>query len=172
MDSARPNPSRSRSARSAAAGKKKLPPPTPSEAAFERLLADFPTPDTSQANDDSVVLRQAQDDAGAHDALRQAQGDIGVFLDELYANARAYLAVQKEFGSFSQYLWGFVKDQKVGRRLGHYRQLPVTTPESDAMSKDLKKRGFNFVGSTICYAFMQAAGMVDDHLEGCFRSKK
>jgi len=92
VDSARPNPSRSRSARSAAAGKKKLPPPTPSEAAFERLLADFPTPDTSQANDDSVVLRQAQDDAGAHDALRQAQGDIGVFLDELYANARAYLA--------------------------------------------------------------------------------
>jgi DNA-3-methyladenine glycosylase I len=84
-------------------------------------------------------------------------------------NAKAYLAVKKEFGSFDRYLWSFV--QKDMRRDRHktYRDIRTTSPESDAMSKDLKKRGFNFVGSTICYAFMQAAGMVDDHLDGCFR---
>jgi DNA-3-methyladenine glycosylase I len=84
-------------------------------------------------------------------------------------NAKAFLTVQKEYGSFDKYIWSFVKPQKVTRRLRSYRDLPVTSPEAEAMSKDLKKRGFNFVGPTICYAFMQAAGMVDDHLEGCFR---
>jgi DNA-3-methyladenine glycosylase I len=86
-------------------------------------------------------------------------------------NARAYLRLKKELGSFDKYLWSFVKGKKGRRRLRNYRQLPVTTSESDAMSKDLRKHGFNFVGSTICYAFMQAAGMVDDHLHGCFRSR-
>src|SRR5882672_705616 len=85
-------------------------------------------------------------------------------------NAKAYLQLKKELGSFDKYLWSFVKEKKGVRRLRAYRDLPVTTPESDSMSKDLRLRGFNFVGSTICYAFMQAAGMVDDHLRGCFRT--
>jgi len=87
-------------------------------------------------------------------------------------NAKAFLQVQQEFGSFDRYLWSFVKGKKISRRARTYRDLRVTSPESDAMSKDLRARGFNFVGSTICYAFMQAAGMVDDHLHGCFRISK
>ncbi len=85
-------------------------------------------------------------------------------------NGRAFLRVRKEFGSFDRYLWGFVKEKKVARRARHFRELPVTSREAEAMSKDLRARGFSFVGPTICYAFMQAAGMVDDHLHGCFRS--
>lgn len=84
-------------------------------------------------------------------------------------NARAFLAVQKEFGSFDRYIWRFVGGmQKPGRRRS-IGQVPARTPESDAMSKDLKSRGFKFVGSTICYAYMQATGMVNDHLLRCFR---
>jgi DNA-3-methyladenine glycosylase I len=84
-------------------------------------------------------------------------------------NAKAFLAVQKEFNSFDRYIWQFVggKPRRNSWHLGN--RLPATTPESDAMSKDLKKRGFNFVGSTICYAFMQATGMVNDHAVECFR---
>jgi DNA-3-methyladenine glycosylase I len=113
---------------------------------------------------------------GAKDVARLMK-DRGIIRNRLkirsaIQNARAYLKLKKELGSFDRYLWGFVKGKSVGRRLRHYRQLPVTTPESDAMSKDLRERGFNFVGSTICYAFMQAAGMVDDHLDGCFRSRR
>jgi DNA-3-methyladenine glycosylase I len=84
-------------------------------------------------------------------------------------NAQAFLNVQQEFGSFDRYIWQFVggKPKQNARRLRG--QIPARTPESDAMSKDLKKRGFNFVGSTICYAFMQGVGMVNDHLTNCFR---
>jgi len=84
-------------------------------------------------------------------------------------NAKAFLAVQREFGSFDRYIWQFVggKPRVNARRLG--KKIPARTTESDAMSKDLKKRGFNFVGSTICYAFMQATGMVNDHAVECFR---
>ncbi len=87
-------------------------------------------------------------------------------------NARAFLAVQKEFGSFDHYIWQFVggKPRVNAWRLGE--KVPARTPESDAMSKDLKKRGFTFVGSTICYAFMQAMGMVNDHAVECFRYRK
>jgi len=85
-------------------------------------------------------------------------------------NAKAFLAVQKEFGSFDRYLWQFVEGKPIVHRVRSFKELPVTTLESDAMSKDLRLRGFNFVGSTICYAFMQAAGMVDDHQKGCFRT--
>ena len=87
-------------------------------------------------------------------------------------NAKAFLAVQKEFGSFDHYIWQFVsgKPKVNARHLG--QSLPASTPESDAMSKDLKKRGFNFVGSTICYAFMQATGLVNDHAVECFCYKK
>ena len=88
------------------------------------------------------------------------------------SDARAFLAVQKEFGSFDSYIWQFVQDKPRvnARRLG--QKIPARTPQSDAMSKDLKKRGFNFVGSTICYAFMQATGMVNDHAVECFRYPK
>ena len=84
-------------------------------------------------------------------------------------NARAVLAVQEEFGSFNRYIWQFVGGKPLvnARRLG--QKIPARTRESDAMSKDLKKRGFSFVGSTICYAFMQATGMVNDHVVECFR---
>lgn len=84
-------------------------------------------------------------------------------------NAQAFLRVQDEFGSFDRYIWQFVGGEP---RVNHWQtmaEVPATTPESDAMSKDLKRRGFKFIGSTICYAFMQATGMVNDHLVGCFR---
>jgi len=85
------------------------------------------------------------------------------------SNAQLFLAVQKEFGSFDRYIWQFVGGslKKSTRRAG--AKVPASTPESDAMSKDLKRRGFRFVGSTICYAFMQATGMVNDHARDCFR---
>ncbi len=84
-------------------------------------------------------------------------------------NANAFLAVRDEFGSFDAYIWQFVGGQPLVNAWRSLRQLPATTPESDAMSKDLKRRGFTFVGSTICYAFMQAVGMVNDHVVHCFR---
>jgi DNA-3-methyladenine glycosylase I len=89
-------------------------------------------------------------------------------IDSTVTNARAFLAVQKEFGSFDRYVWGFVggKPRQNARR---GRDIPASSAESDALSKDLKRRGFRFVGSTICYAFMQAVGMVNDHLTSCYR---
>lgn len=84
-------------------------------------------------------------------------------------NAQAFLTVQKEFGSFDAYIWQFVGGHTRDNAPTSFREVPAKTPESDAMSKDLKKRGFSFVGSTICYAFMQAVGMVDDHTTNCFR---
>jgi DNA-3-methyladenine glycosylase I len=84
-------------------------------------------------------------------------------------NAKAFLAVQKEFGSFDNYIWNFVGGKTKVNRWKLPKQVPALTAESDAMSKDLKKRGFRFVGSTICYAFMQATGMVNDHVVSCFR---
>jgi DNA-3-methyladenine glycosylase I len=84
-------------------------------------------------------------------------------------NAKAFLNIQKEFGSFDRYIWQFAEKGTRANRRRSFKQIPASTPQSDAMSKDLKKRGFNFVGSTICYAFMQAVGMVNDHLVNCFR---
>ena len=84
-------------------------------------------------------------------------------------NARAFLKVREEYGSFDRYIWQFVGGQPI---VNHWKKLsdcPATSAESDAMSKDLKKRGFKFVGSTICYAYMQATGMVDDHVAGCWK---
>lgn len=86
-------------------------------------------------------------------------------------NAETFLRVQKEFGSFDAYIWQFTGGKPIVNRRASIRDIPPTTPESDAMSKDLKKRGFKFVGSTICYAFMQACGMVNDHEISCFRYK-
>jgi DNA-3-methyladenine glycosylase I len=85
------------------------------------------------------------------------------------ANAKAFLKVQEEFGSFDTYVWRFVDGKPIVNKWDSLAQLPASTAESDAMSKDLKKRGFSFVGSTICYAHMQAVGMVNDHERGCFR---
>ena len=84
-------------------------------------------------------------------------------------NAKALLAVQKEFGSFDAYVWRFVGGKPLVNRRRSLRDVPAKTSESDALSKDLLKRGFKFVGSTICYAYMQAVGLVDDHTDDCFR---
>jgi DNA-3-methyladenine glycosylase I len=84
-------------------------------------------------------------------------------------NARAFLAVQEEFDGFSNYIWRFVDGHPVQNRWRHQSDVPATTPESDALSRDLRQRGFKFVGSTIVYAHMQATGMVNDHIVGCFR---
>jgi len=88
------------------------------------------------------------------------------------ANARAFLAIQKEFGSFDEYVWRFVGGKPLRRRPKKMKDIPARTAESDALSKDLKKRGMSFVGSTIIYAFMQATGLVDDHSAGCFKAQR
>jgi len=89
-------------------------------------------------------------------------------IDSTVTNARAFLAVQREFGSFDRFLWAFVDDQPVLNRLGRNQGLPARTDLSDRISNDLKMRGFRFVGSTIIYAYLQAVGVVNDHMRGCF----
>jgi DNA-3-methyladenine glycosylase I len=93
-------------------------------------------------------------------------------IESTVANARAFVAVQKEFGSFDRYVWGFVGGKPLQARRKSLKDIPARTAESDALSKDLKRRGFRFVGSTICYAFMQAVGMVNDHVVGCYRRRE
>jgi DNA-3-methyladenine glycosylase I len=100
--------------------------------------------------------------------------DAGIVRNKLkiastVANAKAFLLVQKEFGSFDRYIWQFVGGKPRVNSPRTLKHVPARTPDSDAISKDLKKRGFNFVGSTICYAFMQAVGLVNDHVIDCFR---
>ncbi len=90
-------------------------------------------------------------------------------IESTVLNARAFLAVQKEFGSFDRYLWQFVGGKPLMNHWRTTKEIPASTPESDTLSKDLKKRGFKFVGTTICYAFMQAVGMMNDHTTDCFR---
>ena len=90
-------------------------------------------------------------------------------IDASIHNAKAFLKVQDEIGTFDEYIWGFVGHQPKHNTWKTFKEVPAKTLESDAMSKDLKQRGFSFVGSTICYAFMQAVGMVNDHLVDCFR---
>jgi DNA-3-methyladenine glycosylase I len=92
-------------------------------------------------------------------------------VESTVSNARAFLAVQKEAGSFAAFLWAFVGGKPAVRRPRSLRQVPARTAESDALSKELKRRGFRFVGSTICYAFMQAVGIAQDHTTDCFRSR-
>lgn len=88
------------------------------------------------------------------------------------SNAQVFMQIQQAFGSFSAYIWGFVDGKPIRNAVQHYREVPSTTPLSDRISKDLKKRGFKFVGSTVVYAYMQAIGMVNDHEQGCFRYKE
>lgn len=116
-------------------------------------------------------VKVAAYDAARMDALLQNPGIIRnrLKIQSAVRNAQAFLRVQAEFGSFDAYIWGFVGGKP---RQNHWQSLadvPAETDEARAMSKDLKRRGFNFVGPTICYAFMQACGMVNDHVVGCFR---
>ena len=110
---------------------------------------------------------------GARD-VRRLLGDAGIVrnrqkIEAAIKNARAFLEVQREFGSFDRYIWGFVDGRPIQNARKSVKEVPARTAESDALSADLKKRGFGFVGSTICYAHMQATGMVNDHLVDCFR---
>jgi len=109
--------------------------------------------------------------------MQQLLRDPGIVRNRLkvaaaVGNAKAFLLVQKEFGSFDRYIWQFVGGKPRVNAIKSMKEIQARTPESDAMSKDLKKRGFKFVGSTICYAFMQAVGMVNDHVVDCFRYKQ
>ena len=92
-------------------------------------------------------------------------------VESAVSNAKAFLEVQEEFGTFSEYIWGFVDGEPIQNKIRKDSDTPATSPESDALSKDLKARGFRFVGSTIVYAHMQATGMVNDHIISCFRHK-
>jgi DNA-3-methyladenine glycosylase I len=118
--------------------------------------------------DATIVARYGPDD------LDRLLSDAGIVRNRLkvaaaISNAQAFLDTREAFGSFDTYIWQFAPDGR-GPRPRSLADIPATTPESDAMSKDLKRRGFRFVGSTICYAFMQSAGLVDDHVETCFRA--
>ncbi len=106
--------------------------------------------------------------------IKRLRADSGIIRNRLkiaatIINAQQFLKIQKEFGSFDKYIWKFVSHKTKQNSFKTLSKLPAKTSESDAMSKDLKKRGFKFVGSTICYAFMQAVGMVNDHTTDCFR---
>jgi DNA-3-methyladenine glycosylase I len=105
------------------------------------------------------------------EALMQDAGIVRnrLKIESAIKNARAFLKLQEELGSFSDYQWGFVDGKPVQNRFASMKEIPPRSPVSDALSKDLKKRGFNFVGSTIIYAHMQAVGMVNDHIDACFR---
>ncbi len=111
------------------------------------------------------------------DKIGQLLQDPGIIRNRLkirstISNARAVLSIRKEFGSFDSYIWGFVDGKTIWNSWRELKEIPAKTPEAEAMSKDLKKRGFTFVGPTICYAFMQAVGMVNDHITNCFRYRE
>ena len=113
---------------------------------------------------------------GAKD-VRRLLNDVGIIRNKLKVrsaiiNAQQFLGVREEFGSFDRYIWQFVGGNPRINRFRSMKEIPATSKESAAMSQDLKRRGFTFVGSTICYAFMQAAGMVNDHLVDCFRYRE
>ncbi len=112
----------------------------------------------------------------SEDKIQELMQDEGIIRNKLkvnsaVTNAQAFIKVQKEFGSFSNYIWKFVNGLPIDNRRKSLSEIPATTPLSDAISKDLKKRGFKFVGSTIVYANMQAIGMVNDHVEDCWTKK-
>jgi DNA-3-methyladenine glycosylase I len=154
----------------------------------DRLLFEFLVLEGAQAGLSwSTILnkrdnyRKAFDDFDAgkiakYDArkIKKLLADAGIVRNKLKVaaavqNAKAFLAVQKEFGNFDAYIWSFVNGRPIRNNFKKMKDVPARTPESDAMSKDLLKRGFKFVGSTICYAFMQAVGLVNDHIVDCFR---
>ncbi|MDH5246741.1 MAG: DNA-3-methyladenine glycosylase I [Betaproteobacteria bacterium] len=116
----------------------------------------------------------ARFDARKIERLMQFEGIVRnrLKINAAVTNARCFLQVQKEFGSFADYSWGFVGGQPIVNRWREMSQVPATSPQSDAFSKDLQRRGFKFVGSTIMYAYMQATGMVNDHVVSCFRHEE
>jgi DNA-3-methyladenine glycosylase I len=124
---------------------------------FRRALDDFDAGKIAQYGD--IEFERLMADAGIIRNRAKISGTI--------QNARCFLEVQKEFGTFDKYIWQFTGGRTLSNNLQDLKTMPVSSSESDAMSKDLKSRGFKFVGSTICYAFMQAAGMVNDHLVTC-----
>ena len=108
--------------------------------------------------------------------VKRLMNEVGIIRNRLkieatITNAKKFLEMQKEFGSFDKYIWQFTGHKTINNRLKKLKDIPSKSKESDAMSNDLKKRGFKFVGSTICYAFMQASGMINDHLNYCFRNE-
>jgi DNA-3-methyladenine glycosylase I len=109
--------------------------------------------------------------------VKELLADVGIIrnklkIDAAIQNAREFLKVQKEFGTFNAYIWQFVGGKPIQNSWKKLKEIPPNSPESDEMSRDLKRRGFRFVGTTICYAHMQACGMVNDHLESCFRYRQ
>jgi DNA-3-methyladenine glycosylase I len=128
-------------------------------AAYRQAFAEF-DPFRVAAYDESKVAELLAN-PGIVRNRRKIEAAIG--------NARAFLAIQREFGSFDAYVWRFVGGQPKVNAWRSLAELPTTTPESEALSRDLARRGFKFIGSTICYAFMQAVGMVNDHVVDCFR---
>jgi DNA-3-methyladenine glycosylase I len=119
------------------------------------------------------VKKVARFDAKKVKALLQDEGIIRnrLKVEGTVKNAKAFIEVQKEYGSFDKFIWQFTGGKPIVNKRKHSKEIPATSKESDAMSKALKKLGFTFVGSTICYAYMQAAGMVNDHLVSCHRYK-
>ncbi|WP_141734600.1 DNA-3-methyladenine glycosylase I [Oligoflexus tunisiensis] len=117
-------------------------------------------------------IKVARFDQARRERLMQNEGIIRnrLKIEAAVINAKAFLKVQKEFGSFDAYIWSFVGGRTLMNPRRTLKDVPASTAESDAMSKDLKKRGFKFVGTTICYAFMQACGLVDDHVATCFKA--
>lgn len=126
---------------------------------YRRAFADF-DPERVARFTPAKLARLLQDPRLVRNRLK---------IESTASNARAFLAVQEEFGSFDAYVWRFVDGQPKQNAWRSLRQIPARTRESDALSGDLQRRGFRFVGSTICYAFMQAVGMVNDHITACFR---
>jgi DNA-3-methyladenine glycosylase I len=157
----------------------------------DRILFEFLVLEGAQAGLSwSTVLRkregyrQAFDNFDARKIARYSEHDVSRLLrnpeiirnrlkvNATITNARAFLQIQEEFGSFDQYIWHFVHDMPIRNAWENLTDIPCNTPESDAMSIDLRKRGLKFVGTKICYAFMQAVGMVNDHVVSCFRYNK
>jgi len=157
----------------------------------DRLLFEFLTLEGAQAGLSwETILKKRENYRQAFDHFdpaivarydqRKRQNllaDAGIIRNKLkieaaIQNAKAFLAVQDDIGTFDKYSWGFVGNEPKQNTWMSIKDVPAKTPESDAMSKDLKQRGFTFVGSTICYAFMQAVGMVNDHLVECFRHEE
>lgn len=157
----------------------------------DRLLFEFLILEGAQAGLSwSTILRKRENFRRAFDnfdykkianysegKIEELMNDEGIIrnrrkIEATIANAKAILKVQKEFGSFDKYVWEFVDYKPIDNKYKELSELPSKTEQSELMSKDLKKRGFNFVGPTICYAFMQAVGMVNDHVKDCFRYKE
>lgn len=124
---------------------------------YNKAFANYDVCTVARFNDDDIA-RLLNDKGIIRNRLK---------VNSAITNARAFIKVTEEFGSFSGYIWKFVNHQPVINQWESMDQVPVTTPQSDAMSKDLKKRGFKYVGSTICYAYMQAMGLVNDHITSC-----